>query len=89
LEGVAFAVAFFVGVALFVAFAAADGVAEGVAEGVPTSVVGIVDPPPMPTADSVEVKVGGVILSTAPRLPTVPPAINSALFISLPSPINL
>jgi hypothetical protein len=63
-------------------------VAAGVAE-VLASVEGVKVPPPIPVADSDDVNVGGVIERTAPRLPTVPPAINSALFISALSPSYL
>jgi hypothetical protein len=45
--------------------------------------------PPRDVAESADVKVGGVIVSTAPRPLSVPPAINNARFIFLLSPFTL
>ena len=49
----------------------------------PVPVVPITEPPAMEIVLLVE-SCGGVIANTAPRPPTVPPAISSARFISYP-----
>jgi hypothetical protein len=92
LVGVGFVVGVGFLVAAFELLALGAGVDAAVAAGVavlPVSVDGAKVPPPIPVADSDEVNVGGVIERTAPRLPTVPPAINSALFITALSPSYL
>jgi hypothetical protein len=70
----------FVVVALLVEAGAGAVVLAGtVSVVVPTGAM----PPPRVAALSEDVNCGGVMASTAPRPPTVPPAINSARFISL------
>jgi hypothetical protein len=98
-------VVFVVAVELFVAAGFADFVATGfevapvlVAAEVGSD-VGVADASavvatgaisrPLPSADSFEDSCGGVIAMTAPKPPTVPPAINHARFISVLSPANL
>jgi hypothetical protein len=70
----------FVVVALLVAAGAGAVVVAGAASVVePTGAM----PPPRVAVLSEDVNCGGVMARTAPRPPTVPPAINSARFISL------
>ena len=86
---VAFALAFEVAfvATLFVAAGVAACVAAGVAACVAAAVVTVppvVGPPSeleSELADVVELNCGGVIAKTAPRPPTVPPAINNARFM--------
>ena len=78
-------------VALVVAVADAAAVGAVVATGVAVPGEDEVNPPiapipaPMPAVLEVE-NCGGVIAITAPSPPRVPPAINSARFISYPHP---
>jgi hypothetical protein len=73
------------GFALFVAAADATGVAEDNEADAeePVPVIPIAEPPAM-LIELVVDNCGGVIANTAPRPPTVPPAISSARFISCP-----
>ena len=89
-----------VGVALAVAWVVACAVAFLVATGFELLVVCVdgddeadadvlvlvapIDEPPAMLIELLEPSCGGVIASTAPRPPTVPPAINKARFISYP-----
>ena len=91
-EALALACALFVAVADFVAVGAAlfVAVADFVAAGdvvVAGCAVAPVVPPSDPSdeLDDVDPRLGGVMARTAPSPLIVPPAINNALFIALPS----
>ena len=79
---VALVLAFFVatGFELFVTCVEGDDEADA---DVLVLVAPIAEPPAM-LIELLEPNCGGVIASTAPRPPTVPPAINNARFISYP-----
>jgi hypothetical protein len=68
-----------------------DGVAAGAAvvEELPEEFTGAPVDPEIASELSDEVNCGGVMASTAPSPPTVPPAISNARFIFLLSPSNL
>ena len=79
---VAFVVAFFVATGFELCVACVEGDDEADAD-----VLVLVAPiaaPPAILIELLEPNCGGVIASTAPRPPTVPPAINNARFISYP-----
>jgi hypothetical protein len=73
------AVAFFVAVG----FVALEGEGDEADAEEPVPVAPIAEPPAM-FIELVVDNCGGVIANTAPRPPTVPPAISSARFISYP-----
>ena len=78
------AAAFFVATGLVVAPEVEDVEEDDEADAEePVPVVPIADPPAM-LIELVVDNCGGVIANTAPRPPTVPPAISSARFISYP-----
>ena len=79
---VAFAVAFFVATGFELCVVCVDGDDEADADVL--VLVAPIDEPPAMLIELLEPSCGGVIASTAPRPPTVPPAINNARFISYP-----
>jgi hypothetical protein len=79
---VAWAVAFFVATGFELCVACVEGDDEADADVL--APVAPIDEPPAMLIELLEPNCGGVIASTAPRPPTVPPAINNARFISYP-----
>jgi hypothetical protein len=65
------------------AFVEGDDEADAVLPAIPSAA------PPAMFMPPLELSCGGVIAKTAPRPPTVPPAIKSARFISYPHFVNL
>jgi hypothetical protein len=89
----AFAVAFFVATGFEDLVAVAEAVVatafvEVVDEADAEVLVEPIPAPPAMFIELLELSCGGVIASTAPRPPTVPPAINNARFISYPRFVN-